>query len=174
MIEMGTKKRDNIIRQEFVTLKKAGTMDPKEIVQTLMDAIQEGDFEKAHSFIHPNDFFCGPSMAITGMVLACQWMEIGKSLRAAFPDLDYQFKIEGVDGDSVRFSTQLSGTHTGDLDLTALKLGIIPPTHKFLSTAREHGTATVHRGRVIAWTMESGECTSLFTLLEQLDVMPSL
>lgn len=149
-------------------------MDPKEIVQTLMDAIQEGDFKKAHSLIHPNDFFCGPSMAITGMVLACPWMEIGKSLRAAFQDLDYQFKIEGVNGDSIRFSTQLSGTHTGDLDLTAMKLGIIPPTHRFLSTAREHGTATVHRGRVIAWAMESPKCTSLFTLLEHLEAMASM
>ena len=149
-------------------------MDPKEIVQTLMNAIQEGDFEKAHSLIHPNDFFCGPSMAITGMLLACPWMEIGKSLRAAFEDLDYQFKVEGVDGNSVRFSTQLSGKHTGNLDLTAMKFSIIPATYRSISTEREYGIATVHHGKVIAWTMESPKCTSLFTILEQLDVMASM
>ena len=149
-------------------------MDPKEIVQTLMNAIQEGDFEKAHSLIHPNDFFCGPSMAITGMLLACPWMEIGKSLRAAFQDLDYQFKVEGVDGNSVRFSTQLSGKHTGNLDLTAMKFSNIPATYRSISTEREYGIATVHHGKVIAWTMESPKCTSLFTILEQLDVMASM
>jgi len=174
MIEKGAEKRDNKFRQEHFPFKRQATMDSKETVQALMNAVQTGDFEGAHSFIHPNDFFCGPSMAITGMVLACPWMEIGKNLRAAFQDLDYQFKIEGVDGDNVRFSTQLGGTHTDDLDLTAMKMGIIPATQKSISTEREYGTATVHRGRVIAWTMDSPKCASLFTLLEQLDVMASL
>lgn len=150
--------------------KRQANMEPKETVQTLMNAIQAGDFEKAHSLINPNDFFCGPSLAITGMVLACPWMEIGKSLRAAFPDLDYQFKIESVDENIVRFSTQFKGTHSNNLDLTAMKMGIFPATHISIATVREYGMATVRHGRIISWAMESVKCTNLFTLLEQLGI----
>jgi len=147
-------------------------MDAKETVQTLIYAIEADDFEKARSLINPDDFFCGPSMAITGMVLACPWMEIGKRLRAAFPDLDYQLRVEGVDGNIVRFSTQFKGTHNGDLDLTMMKMEVFPATHKFIRTAREYGLATVHNSKVIAWAMESMKCINLFTLLEQLDFKP--
>ncbi len=147
-------------------------MDARETIQALMDAIQAGDFEKVRFLINPIDFFCGPSLAITGMVLACPWMAIGASLKSAFPDLDYQFRIEGVDENIVRFSTQFKGTHTGDLDLTAMKMGIISATNKHIVTDREHGIAVVRNGKVISWAMEPIKCTNLFTLLEHLDASP--
>lgn len=147
-------------------------MDPRETAQALMDAIQTGDFEKARFLINPDDFFCGPALAITGMVLACPWMEVGARLRSAFPDLDYQFNIEDVDGNIIRFSTQFKGTHSGDLDLTVMKLGTFPATHKSFATEREYGMATVRNGRIISWAMESVKCTNLFTLLEQIGAKP--
>jgi len=145
-------------------------MEPKETVQAFMNALQAGDFKKALSFIASDEFFCAPSLSIVGMVLACPWMEIGARLRSAFPDLDYQFKIESVDGNIVRFSTQIQGTHTAELDLTVMKMGMIPATHKSLRTNREYGIATVRDGRIISWAMESMKCTNLFTLLERLGV----
>lgn len=130
-----------------------------------MDAIQEGDFEKALSSLS-GDFSSDAS--IVCMVLTWHWVRLGEKLRAAFPDLDFGFHIESVDGNTVRFSTQIHGTQTRDLDLTMLTIGLIPATNKSISTEREYGMAVVRAGKVISWEMESGNCATLNTILEQL------
>ncbi|HLO17310.1 MAG TPA: hypothetical protein VK206_20930 [Anaerolineales bacterium] len=142
-------------------------MDPRATVQALMDVIQTGDFEKVAS-LRSDDF--SSDISIVGMVLAWPWMGIGARLKAAFPDLNYGFHIESVDGNIVKFSTQIHGTHTGDLDLTLAKRNVIPVTYKSIATPREYGIATVRNGKVIAWAMESISCTSLQTILRQLGV----
>ena len=147
-------------------------MNPRETVQAFMDAIQTGDFETAYSFIAHDEFFCTPTLSIVGMMLACPWMEIGARLKSAFPDLDYHFNIENVDGNIVRFSTRIQGTHTHDLDLTTIKMDVVPATYKSIATNREYGFATVRDGRIISWAMEHLKCTNLLTLLEQLDIEP--
>jgi predicted ester cyclase len=142
-------------------------MDTKETVQSLIDAIQMGDFKRAKSLLS-NDFkFSGP---VPEPISADAWMGMSASLKAAFPDLDYQFKIEGVNGDTVNISADLRGTHKGDLDLTAMHMGVIPATGKSFKAAHEHGRATLRDGKIIAWTMESTEGAGLMAILGQLGV----
>lgn len=142
-------------------------MDPRATVQALIDAIQAGDFEKAQSLIS-GDFFSGGS--IICMMLSSPWMGLGEKLKAAFPDLDYGLQIESVDGNVVKFSTQIHGTHTRDLELPMLTIRVIPTTNKSIATAQEYGIAVVRAGKVISWAMESSKCASLTTILEQLGV----
>ena len=79
-------------------------MDSKETVQALIDAVQKGDFVKAQSML-ANDFqFSGP---VPQPISGPAWMGMSANLKAAFPDLDYQFKIESVDGNTVNVSAQL-------------------------------------------------------------------
>jgi predicted ester cyclase len=142
-------------------------MDTKETVQSLIDAIQMGDFKRAKSLLS-NDFkFSGP---VPEPISADAWMGMSASLKAAFPDLDYQFKIEGVNGDTVNISADLRGTHKGDLDLTAMHMGVIPATGKSFKAAHEHGRATLRDGKIIAWTMEPTEGAGLMAILGQLGV----
>ena len=142
-------------------------MDTKETVQSLIDAIQMGDFKRAKSLLS-NDFkFSGP---VPEPISADAWMGMSASLKAAFPDLDYQFKIEGVNGDTVNISADLRGTHKGDLDLTAMHMGVIPATGKSFKAAHEHGRATLRDGKIIAWTMEPIEGAGLMAILGQLGV----
>jgi len=143
-------------------------VDPKATVQALMDALQIGDFKKAHCLLS-DDF--SSDISIICMVLA-RWMGMGPKLKAAFPNLDYGLNIESVNGNIVKFSTQIHGTHSGDLDLTMLKMGVIPATNKSLAIAREYGIAVVRNGKVISWAMESTKCANLITILEQLGVKP--
>ena len=102
-------------------------MDPKETTQALMNAIQGGHFEKARSLLTDDFVFSGP---VPKPVNGPAWLDMSKNLKAAFPDLDYQFKIKGVNGNVVNISAQLKGTHKGDLDLTAMGMGVVPATGK--------------------------------------------
>jgi hypothetical protein len=91
-------------------------------------------------------------------------------MRAAFPDLDYQFKVESVEGDTAHISAELKGTHKGDLDLTAMDMGVIPATGKSFHAAHENGKATLRDGKVSAWEMEGTEGAGLMAILGQLGV----
>jgi hypothetical protein len=142
-------------------------VDPRKTVQALMDAIQAGDFEKAQSLLHW-EFFSGGS--IICMILSSPWMRLGEYLKTASPDLDYGLRIESVDGNIVKFSTQIHGTHTQDLVLPFLTIRVIPATNRSLATAREYGIAVVRAGKVISWAMESIRCADLTTILEQLGI----
>ena len=144
-------------------------MDSKATVQALMDAVQKGDFEKAQSTLADDFQFSGPvPQPISGQV----WMGMSASLKAAFPDLNYQFKIEGANGNTVNISAQLKGTHKGNLDLTAMGMGVIPPTNKSFAATHENGEASVQDGKVKTWAMKPTEGAGLMAILSQLGVKP--
>ena len=142
-------------------------MDTKETVQALMDAVQMGDFEKAKTYLS-NDFqFSGPVPEPIG---ADEWLGMSANMRSAFPDVDYQFNIENVDGNTAHISGELIGTHTGDLDLSAMDMGVIPATGKSFHAAHQHGKVTVRDGKVTTWAMEPTEGAGLMAILGQLGV----
>src|SRR5215211_6002131 len=96
---------------------KENIMNQREIVQALLDSVQRGDFEKAKSLLS-NDFqFSGP---VPEPINAETWVGIHTNLKRAFPDLDYHFHVESVEGDVTKISAELKGTHSGALDLSAL------------------------------------------------------
>ena len=142
-------------------------MDTKSTVQSLMDAVQMGDFEKAKSYLSNNFKFSGP---VPEPISGEEWMGMSASLKAAFPDLNYHFNIESVDGDTAHISGELSGTHKSDLDLTAMHMGVIPATGKSFKAAHEHGKTIVRDGKVTAWTMEPTKGAGLMAILDQLGV----
>ena len=102
-------------------------MNKRETVQALMDALQEGDFENVRSMLADDFQFSG---LISEPINKEVWLEMSANLKTAFPDLDYHFKVIGADGDVVRSTAQLSGTHSGSFDLTSMNLGMIPATNK--------------------------------------------
>jgi ketosteroid isomerase-like protein len=142
-------------------------MDTKATVQSLMDAIQMGEFEKAKSLFADDFKFSGP---VPEPISGEAWLGMSASLKAAFPDLNYRFNIESVDGDTAHISAELSGTHKGDLDLTAMKMGVIPATGKSFKATHEHGVAMLRDGKITAWEMEPTEGAGLMAILGQLGV----
>lgn len=144
-------------------------MDPKQTVQTLFDAVQAGDFDKAKSLLTSDFQFSGP---VPEPLSGPQWLGMSANLKAAFPDLDYQFKVEGADGNTVNISAQLKGTHTGNLDLSAMGMGVIPPTDKSFAATRETGTATVEGDQVKSWAVNPSKTAGLMAILAQLGIQP--
>ena len=147
-------------------------MDTKATVQSLMDAIQMGEFEKAKSLLSSDFKFSGP---VPEPISSDAWIGLSANLKAAFPDLDYQFKIESVDGDTANILAQLKGSHKGDLDLTAMHMGIIPATGKSFNAAQEHGKVRVRDGKITSLANEPTEGAGLMAILGQLGVkVPSM
>jgi predicted ester cyclase len=142
-------------------------VNKREIVQALLDSVQKGDFETAKSMLADDFQFSGP---IPEPINRDSWLRMSSSLKTAFPDLDYHFKVIGTDGDFVRTTSQLSGTHTGSFDLTNMNMGVIPATDKTFSAKPEKTKITVKENKITSWAVEPTDGAGLKAILDQLGV----
>ena len=144
-------------------------MNKREIVQALLDSIQKGNFESAKSMLAEDFVFSGP---VPKPINAEAWLGMSLNMKTAFPDLDYRFKVIGTDGDVVRSTTQVSGTHSGSFDLTNMNMGVIPATNKSFASKMEKTRITVKGDKIIAWAVEPTSGAGLKSILGQLGVSP--
>jgi predicted ester cyclase len=142
-------------------------MNQRETVQSLMDSIQKGDFKHARTLLADDFRFSGP---VPETINREAWLEMSSSLKTAFPDLDYHFKVIGADDDIVKTTSQLSGTHRGSFDLTNMKMGVIPATNKTFAAKLENTKITVKENKVTSWAVEPTEGAGLKAILGQLGV----
>ena len=142
-------------------------MNKRETVQALMDSIQKGDFANAKTMLAEDFQFSGP---IPEPIDAEAWLGMSASLKTAFPDLNYHFKVIGADGDVVKSTTQLSGTHSGSFDLTGMNMGVVPATNKAFSTKSEKTKVTVKENKITLWAVEPNDGAGLTEILKQLEV----
>jgi predicted ester cyclase len=151
-------------------LVKENIVNNRETVQSLMDSIQKGDFENAKTMLADDFRFSG---AVPEPIEKEAWLGIGVSLKAAFPDLDYHFRVIGAEGDVVRSTSQMSGTHSGSFDLTGMSMRVIPATSKAFSVRPENVKVTVREGKVTAWIVEPAYGAGLTAILSLLGVEPA-
>ena len=142
-------------------------MNKRETVQAFMDSVQEGDFENAKTMLADDFQFSGP---LPEPIDQEAWVGMNTRLQTAFPDLDYHFKVIGAEGDVVRATMQLSGTHSGSFDLTTMDMGVIPATHKNFSAKPEKAKVTVKENKITAWFVEPTQGADLKSILDQLGV----
>jgi len=142
-------------------------MNKRETVQALMDSVQEGDFEHAKTMLADDFQFSGP---LPEPIDQEAWVGMNTRLQTAFPDLDYHFKVIGAEGDVVRATMQLSGTHSGSFDLTTMDMGVIPATNKNFSVKPEKAKLTVKENKITAWFVEPTQGADLKSILDQLGV----
>ena len=146
-------------------------MNKRETVQALMDSIQQGEFESAESMLADDFQFNGP---VSEPIDKEAWLGMSASLKTAFPDLDYHFKVIGTEGDVVRTTMQLSGTHSGSFDLTNMNMGVIAATNKAFSVKREKTKLTVKENKITAWVVEPTDGAGLKAILWQLIDKPAI
>jgi len=147
-------------------------VNKRETVQAFLDTIQKGDFENAKSMLADDFRFSGP---VPEPIDKDAWLGMSGSLKTAFPDLDYHFKVIGTDGDVVRATSQLSGTQSGSFDLTGMNMGVIPATGKSFAAALEKVRITLKENKITAWVVEATQGAGLAAILKQLDVeMPAM
>lgn len=135
-----------------------------------MDSVQKGDFELAKSMLADDFQFSGP---VPEPINKETWLEMSINLKAAFPDLNYHFKMIGTDGDVVRSTTQWSGTHTGNLNLMNMNMGMTPATNKPVSAKMAKTRITVKKDKITLWEVEPTDGADLTAILGQLGVKSS-
>jgi len=146
-------------------------MNKRETVQAFVDSIQQGEFENAKSMLADNFQF---SDAVSEPINTEAWLGMSANLKTAFPDLDYHFKVIGAEGDVVKTTMQLSGTHSGSFDLTNMDMGVIAATNNAFSVKREKTRLTVKGTKITAWVVEPTEGAGLKAILGQLAVKPTI
>jgi len=131
-----------------------------------MYAVQKGDFATAKTMLADDFQFSGP---VSEPINAEAWLGMSASLKTALPDLDYHFKVIGAQGDVVKSTAQLSGTHSGSFDLTNMNMGLIPATNKAFSTQSEKTKVTVKGNKITLWAVEPNDSAGLMEILKQID-----
>jgi len=132
-----------------------------------MDSVQRGNFKQAKSLLSDDFQFSG---SVPEPIDGEAWLGMNETLKAACPDLDYHFHMEGADGDVVTIGTQLKGAQTRELNLTNMNMGMIPATNKSFSNPHEQGTVTVKGNKVVSWEVERTEGGDLKRILDQIGV----
>ena len=135
-----------------------------------MDSVQKGEFELAKSMLADDFQFSDP---VPEPINKETWLEMSINLKAAFPDLNYHFKMIGTDGDVVRSTTQMSGTHTGNLNLTNMNMGMTPATNKPVSAKTAKTRITIKKDKITLWEVEPTDGADLSAILGQLGVKSS-
>jgi predicted ester cyclase len=141
-------------------------MNRRETVQALMDSVQKGDFENAKTMLADDFQFSGP---VPEPIDRDAWLSLSASLKTAFPDLDYHFKVIGTEGHVIRTTSQWSGTHSGSLDLTGRNMGVIPATNKSFVANRDRTKITVKENKITSWVVEPTQGAGVMEILKQLD-----
>ena len=142
-------------------------MDSKETAQALMDSVQRGRFDTARTFLSDDFQISGFSPKPLN---SKKWLNMIANLKMACADLNYHFQVDGIDGNVVHTTSQLSGTNSGAFDFTDIDMGVISATNKKFSIAIEKTKITVKDDKVISWAVEPTEGAGLTAILGQLGV----
>lgn len=142
-------------------------MSVRELAESFTMAMNSGNWEKVASFLSEDFKFIGP---VREPISGKEWIGLSKSMQRAFPDIQYNLRIDSVEGDVVKTTTKLSGTHTGDFDLTAMGFGVIPATGISFSNPEEEGEAVVKGDKVISLHVKSVEGSGLMGILQKIGV----
>jgi hypothetical protein len=148
-------------------------MSAREIAEAFTSAMQAGDFQTAASYL-ADDFQVTGTMQPEPMG-AQEWLGLSMALHAGVPDLNYNFQIVEADETTARVSTRFTGTHTQDLDLSRMGIGVIPATGVAFSAGEEFSEGRAEGGKIVSIYLEQGPDTGLADVFRQLGVeMPGM
>ncbi len=142
-------------------------MKPQEVVQADIDKMAARDLDASALYLADDFQFSGP---IPEPVGKAQYVGLLKTMSSAFPDIDMHARIVGAEGNVVKATHQLTGTHTAALDLSALGMGVIPATGKSFSMAVEPADYTVRGDKIASIHVHPTEGAGLMAILSKLGV----
>jgi hypothetical protein len=144
-------------------------MNTQELAQAIEAAFGARDLDAVAGYLSEDFQFSGPTPEPVGKA---KYIGLTRTLLAAFPDINFNARTAGVEGDVIKTTSQLTGTHTADLDLTPMGMGVIPPTGKSFSNPLEEGEMKVRDGKVVSWEIERTDGGGLVGILAQIGVQP--
>ena len=144
-------------------------MSVRDTVEGVLDALERGDFAEARTYLSDDFQFLG---AMPEPINRDQWLGLSAGLKVAFPDLSYNFILEDINGNEVTVSAQFTGTHTEDWDLSAIGIGVIPPTGIAVETVRGLSHGYVENDRIVEIEADNSPGVGVQGIMEQLGIQP--
>jgi predicted ester cyclase len=153
----------------FICSFEAGdiAVNTEEIAEVYADAFNAGDLDTLADLLADDFQFSGP---VPEPIDRDQFLVLMEVMWNAFPDLQFNTRLVDISRNVVRFTNQLAGTHTGDLDLSFMGMGVIPATGRSFSMAREDGESVVDDGYVVSTHIYPTEGAGLIAILDQLGI----
>lgn len=144
-------------------------MNTQELAQAFAQALNAGDWDTVASYLADDFQFSGPVPEPVG---AAEWIGLNRTLQAGMPDMSVNLRIVSIDGDTIHSVDQLTGTHTADLDLTPLGIGVIPATGRSVSLPQERGVSRIRGGKMVSIELDTPADSGIAGLLAQLGIEP--
>lgn len=124
----------------------------KEIALAFAAKWQAADGDGLSALCTDDFLFSGPVPLPLGLSETIEWISV---IKHAVPDIDYhQVHVQFENGNIVHLITRITGTHTGDLDLTGFGMGVIPPTGKSFSMPLENAQVTIRAEKVTRYHVD--------------------
>jgi predicted ester cyclase len=150
----------------FLSIRRI-VVNTKEIAEAYLDAFNSGDLDALADLLADDFQFSGP---VPEPMDQDQFLGLMELMWNAFPDIRFNARIVDVNRNVLHFTAQLVGTHTGDLDLSSMGMGVIPPTGRSFSMARENGETVFENGYVVSHHVNPTEGAGLMAILQQLGI----
>jgi hypothetical protein len=142
-------------------------MNELEVVERLLSLVEADDRASAQELLADDFTFSGP---VPEPISGLEWLGMHGKLHAAFPDWAFNMADLRIDGDVVRGTAQITGTHTGALDLSAMSLPTIPATNKRVKLPRDESELMVVGGKVKYFKTTPNPEAGVSGILKQLGV----
>lgn len=142
-------------------------MDTQAIAEACLFALEDGDLDTVAGYLADDFQFSSHTGPPLGKQ---QWLGMSRALRQAFPDFSYNFQIHHVDGNRLDVSVAFTGTHTGDLDLSRMGMGVISATGQRISTPRTESEGVVADGLIQSIHSHDSPDSGIPALLAQIGV----
>ncbi len=142
-------------------------MDDTTAVQTVLQAIEDSDFETARSLLTDDFLFSG---ATPEPVPGGVWLGLHGQINKACPDFSFNAAHIHVHGDVIHASVSLSGTQQNDLDLTGFHLPFVAATGKSFQLPTEELSFNVESGMITGLSVAPVDGGGVAGILGQLGV----
>jgi predicted ester cyclase len=142
-------------------------MTAVEMASKLFQAIEAADMTAAAKLLSDDFAFSGP---VPQPISGREWLGLQQGLSKAFPDWRFNAANIREEGGKVRCTVQITGTHKGELDLSALGMPKLPATGKSFKLPREEITLGVSNGTFSSLSVPPSDGGGVMGILSQLGV----
>jgi predicted ester cyclase len=142
-------------------------MGAVELASKVWDLIEAKDTAAAAELLSDDFTFSGP---VPEPINGEMWLGMHDRLNAAFPDWKFNISDVHPHGEVIHCTAQITGTHTGELDLSPLGLPVVPATGKSFQLPREEMGVAVVGDKITSISGESTPGGGVMGILSQLGV----
>lgn len=142
-------------------------MSKKETAEAFLAKINVLDIQGAAQYCTDDFTYSGP---FPNPMRVQEWAGSAEIFQKAFPDWNFNAVFDREEAEMVYITAHVTGTHTGDLDLSAQGMAMVPATGKSVSLPVTSGRLTFREDKIANYHIDIVEGGGIPGILAQLGV----